>query len=273
MSVSQTRPDTCCLLSKYILSLLNNLEQHQPGYSISFSGTDQAMVDELVNRPFPPQIVEFESLFIPVSYDSALKIKTVDESFPVERYVEMAHLQEHEMASDILLALEEKQRLCNEEEATLGTVARDEQALLASIKGIVDKLNEDRQAMQIKRTLPSTGQTQPRKSSIGNTAASSTVTNPAFLQESKSYISSPPVISSSSRIGGMVAPTGTDLKNSDLSEYSTQNLKVTPQASTSFGSTVSDKKQSSSKVSATLPHDPDDMSAKIAKLLVLDLYR
>lgn len=269
ISVSQTRPDTSHLCTKYLLHLLHNLEQQQSGNSI----------DGQNHQSFPPKIVDFESLFIPVSYDSVLKINTVNESFPVESYVEMAQLQEQGLAASVSLVLEGKQQSFSEQDVSIAITARDEQGLLASVKGVVDKLNEDRQA--IKRVPPSSyhpaitaTRSQTEKSPLGTAAASSSIAKTVISSGSKSSLTSSCPISSSpssntfasSRVGGMVAPTATDLrKGGDLKEYNSKDVTST---SSSFGTSSAAKNQLSSKASATLPHDQDDMSAKIAKLLV-----
>ena len=269
ISVSRTRPDTSRLFTKYLLHLLHNLEQQQPAN----------IIDGQNHQSFPPKIVDFESLFIPVSYDSALKINTVNESFPVESYVEMAQLHEQGLASSGMLVLEGKQQSFSDHDLSIATTARDEQEFLASVKGVVDKLNEDRQAMQIKRAPPSsyhpttTTHPQTEKSPLGAASASSSIAKPAVPSGSKSSFTSSPSSSNtftSSRVGGMVAPTATDLrKGSDLKEYHSKDVKST---SSSFGTSSAATKNQSSKASATLPHDQDDMSAKIAKLLVFHAH-
>ena len=224
-SLSCSRPSSISKFTKYLGYLLQS---------------DLEKSAESVDS-FSPDILSIESLFIPIRYDSSLKIQVLNDTFPVDQFSNLSLNQIPNLILEIKAVLDGGYSEHKEDELSSCSLARDEQDLLVNIKTV---LSDDRQSINTK------------KPNFKEMMESSKSTNPIGLNRDTA------VKTSSSRIGGL-ATFSNDTKalsnsTSVLSGREAINSTALPNGT-----------KSTTKYSTSQSQDSEDMSAKIAKLLVL----
>lgn len=223
-SLSCSRPSSISKFTKYL------------GYLVQSDLENSA---ESVDS-FSPDILSIESLFIPIRYDSSLKIQVLNDTFPVDQFSNLSLNQIPNLILEIKTVLDGGYFEHKEDELSSCSLARDEQDLLVNIKTVIDKLSDDRQNIITK------------KPNFKEMMESSKSTNPIGLNRDTA------VKTSSSRIGGLATFSNETkaLSNSSSSLSGREAINSTALLKGTKSTTTSQSQ------------DSDDMSAKIAKLLV-----